>query len=329
MKNILIIMGLLSLFSCLNTQSHYITIDGFTQGTTYHMIYRDEKMRNLKPEVDSLLAVFDNSLSVYNPQSIISKVNRNEDVEVDDYFIKVFEAAKEMYDIGGGAFNIAASPLFNVWGFGSKTKEMPTPAMIDSLKEFIDMDMVRLEERRVVKDDPRITLNANAIAKGYSSDVVAAFFDSKEITDYMVEIGGEIRCKGKNSRGGHWNVGIDKPIDGNYVAGSDLSTILKITDCALATSGNYRKFYIQDGKKYHHTIDPKTGYPVAHNLLSATVIADECIYADAYATIFMVIGVEATKEFLVNHTELKVYLIYDDHGAMKTWYTQNLISNMK
>ena len=325
----LILMMLLSLFSCVDREKQYITIDGFAEGTTYHMIYRDEKMRDLQPQVEALLMEFENSLSAYNPQSIISKVNRNEDVEVDAYFVNMFNVAKKMYDLSDGAFNIAASPLFNVWGFGFKTGEKPVPQVIDSLKQFISMNNVWLEGNKVVKNDLRVTLNANAIAKGYSSDVVAAFFESLGISDYMVEIGGEIYCKGKNKRGEPWGVAIDNPTDGNMTAGADVHTVLRITDCALATSGNYRRFYIEDGKKYSHTINPVTGYPVEHNLLSVTVISDDCMHADAYATVFMVLGLEESKQFLSRHPELKAYLIYDDHGTIKAWYTPNLADNLR
>ncbi len=319
----------LALYSCASGEKQYITMDGFAEGTTYHMIYHDEKVRDLKPQVEKLLAGFELSLSAYNPQSIISKVNRNEKVLLDDYFITVFNTAREMYNVSDGAFNIAASPLFNAWGFGFKNNKMPTAQEVDSLQEFIDMKKVRIDNRRIVKDDPRITLNANAIAKGYSSDVVAAFFERMGIADYMVEIGGEIRCKGKNRKGERWAVAIDKPVDGNYTSGENIQGILRITDCALATSGNYRRFYVVDGKKYAHTIDPRTGYPVTHNLLSATIIANDCMHADAYATVLLVLGLEESKKFLEKHPELKALLIYDDHGEMKTWYTSNLLSNMK
>jgi thiamine biosynthesis lipoprotein len=183
------------------------------------------------------------------------------------------------------------------------------------------MDKLRIENRRVVKADPRMNVSMNAIAKGYAVDVVALWLDTKGITDYLVEIGGEIRCTGKNRKGELWMVSIDRPDDGNMVPGENIQAKVQFTDRAMATSGNYRNYYIEDGRKYAHTINPNTGYPVTHSLLSATVFAADCMSADAYATVLMVLGVEEAKTFLDRRPELDACLIYEENGLMKNWCT--------
>ena len=306
------------------TPTPYFTVNGFTQGTTYHIIYRDEQQRRLQPAIDSLLRGFSRSLSVYDSTSVISRLNRNEMVVADDYFVRAFRRAKEVYDDSDGAFDISASPLFNAWGFGFKGREKITPHLLDSLKTFVGMHKVRLEGRRLVKDDARITLNMNALAQGYSVDVVSEWLEAQGIADYLVEIGGEIRCKGKNKKGKEWAVGIDKPEDGNKIAGERFQVVVHFTGRAMVTSGNYRKFYVEDGKKYAHTIDPATGRPVTHNLLSATVFADDAITADAYATVFMVVGLARAKEMLLQRPQWGAYLVYEEDGEMKTYATDDV-----
>jgi thiamine biosynthesis lipoprotein len=320
-KYLFLLLFVFVLFSCENTTQHYKTIDGFALGTTYHIIYRDVEDRNFQPAIDSLLEVFCKSLSIYDSTSIIAKVNRNEPVEIDDFFVTVFNRSREIYDASDGVFDISASPLFNAWGFGFKHKEKITPQTIDSIKKIIGMDKVWLEGGRVVKADMRVSLNMNAVAKGYSSDVVALWLEAKGITDYLVEIGGEIHCAGKNKQGKEWTVAIDRPEDGNMIPGENVQAVVQLTDRSMATSGNYRKYYIEDGQKYAHTINPKTGYPVTHTLLSATVFADDCMSADAYATVLMVLGVDEAKKFLAQHPELDAYLIYEEDGVMKDWST--------
>jgi thiamine biosynthesis lipoprotein len=309
------------LFSCNFSARQYKIIDGFALGTTYHIVYRDTQSRDFQPAIDSLLNVFCKSLSIYDSMSIIAKVNRNELVEVDDFFVTVFNRSREIYEASGGVFDISASPLFNAWGFGFKHKEKITQAIIDSLKAFIGMDKLWLDGRRVVKADPRMNLSMNAVPKGYSSDVAAAWLEAQGIADYIVEIGGEIRCAGKNKQGKLWTVAIDKPEDGNMIPGENIQIIVQFTNRSMATSGNYRKYYVENGRKYAHTINPETGYPVTHSLLSATVFADDCMTADAYATVLMVLGVEEAEKFMDKHPELDAYLIYEENGAIKSWCT--------
>jgi len=315
---------LLLLAACRQERAAYYTIDGFTQGTSYHIIYHDRQQRDLYPAIDSILKAFSKSLSVYDSSSLISKINRNETTEVDACFAQVFHRAKEIYHDTKGALDISAAPLFDAWGFGFKKREKVTPQLIDSLKVFTGMDKVRLEGRQIIKSDARITFNMNAIAKGFSVDVLSEWLTSQGIADYIVEIGGEIRCHGKNKKGRRWAVGIDKPEDNNMTAGEHLQTIVHFTDRAMATSGNYRKFYVENGEKYSHTINPASGRPVAHSLLSATLFASDAMTADAYATVCMVIGLERAKEMLQQHPECGAYLIYEKNGMLQTFMTADV-----
>jgi thiamine biosynthesis lipoprotein len=304
----------------------YISLEGPTEGTSYHITYESRDSINYQEEIDSLLRQFDLSLSTYEPASIISMINRNEpDVELNDYFIRCFKASEQVFRESGGAFDITVAPVVNAWGFGFTEKANPDSAMIDSLLQYIGMDHIRIENNRIVKDFPGIMLDVNAIAQGYAVDIVSEFLESKSILNWLVEIGGEVRAKGKNPRGVYWRVGIDKPIEGIQISGLQMEAVISLRNRSLATSGNYRRFYIKDGVKYSHTIDPSTGYPVRHNLLSATVVADECIIADAYATAFMVLGVEKTKKMLKNRKDLEAYLIFtDDSGKYTTYSTPGM-----
>ncbi|MFO7655475.1 MAG: FAD:protein FMN transferase [Bacteroidales bacterium] len=304
----------------------YSSLRGFTQGTTYLVTYLNKEEINLQPAIDSLLAAFDTSLSTYNQESVISKVNYNDtNVVLDDRFIKVFNKSREVYHESGGAFDITVAPVVNAWGFGFTDKAEVDSALIDSLVAFVGMDKIRIENGKVIKEYPQIMLDVNAIAQGYSADVVSEFLDLKGIKDYLVEIGGEVRTKGRNPKGRDWTIGIDKPLDNNLVPGSNLQAKLRLKNLAMATSGNYRKFFEENGQKFVHSINPKTGYPVSSNLLSATVIADDCITADAWATAFMVMGLSETIEFLNKQEKLHAYLIYsDENGNLKTYSTNGL-----
>ncbi|NDV94582.1 FAD:protein FMN transferase [Dysgonomonas sp. 521] len=304
--------------------SFYYNIRGTAEGTSYNIIYQDNKDRDFQPEIDTLLAGFEKSLSVYDRDSIISRINRNEDVEVDDYFYTVFTKAKEISTQTEGSFDISAEPLFRAWGFSSQGKNPPDKAQIEKLKQYIGMDKVKIENRRIVKSHPDIVLNVNAIAKGYSADIVATFLDEHNCQNYLVEIGGEIRLKGENLQGEAWRIGIDRPSENNPIPGQDLQAVLQITDRAIATSGNYRQFYIQDGQKISHTINPATGYPSKHNLLSVTVVADEALAADAYATAFLVSGIEKSLEWLNKYTGLDAIFICDEEGEYKMYCTPAL-----
>ena len=285
----------------------------------------NKESSNFQTEIDHLLAEFDTSLSTYNPLSLISKINNNKTTITDYYFREVYNKAEEVYKSSNGAFDITVAPLVNAWGFGFKNKEEITYAKIDSILEFVGFNKVCLKDSFIIKSDPRLMLDVNAIAQGYSVDIVAQFLEIKGVENYLVEIGGELRTKGVNKKGHNWRVGIDKPIDNNNIPGENLQAIVSLSNKSLATSGNYRKFYVRDGVKYSHTIDPATGYPVTHSLLSTTVIASDCITADAYATAFMVMGLEKAFNLAEKLPEIEAIFIYnDDSGEYQIKYTDQM-----
>lgn len=294
-------------FSCTPSKTVYVRNEGMVFGTTYHLIYQSKE--DLHSEIKLKYNEFDLSLSTYNKESVISKVNKNVPVEADAYFLKLFNAAKKISAHTHGAFDMTVAPLVNAWGFGFTNKDSISTELIDSLRQYIGMDKVWLEGKQVKKANEAVMLDASAIAKGYAVDVIADFLEAKGIDNYMVEIGGEIRMRGKNHKGVAWRVGIDKPIDDPKVLKRDLQAIISIDNGALATSGNYRNFYYENGRKYAHTIDPATGYPVQHELLSASVIAKDCMTADAYATAFMVMGLEKSKALVESTSGLEAYFI--------------------
>ena len=285
----------------------YRTQQGKIFGTLYTVTY--EHNADLQPQIVAAMQAVDNSLSPFNRQSIITHINNNDSIEVDTLFTEVFRTAEHIYSESHGAFDPTVAPLVNAWGFGFKRGMDVSNTTIDSLKELVGLSRVKLENKRVEKADGRIMLDFSAIAKGYGSDCVAQVLDNYGIQNYMVEIGGEVVVKGHNKNGNPWGIGITKPIDDSLSVSQELQTVLRLTDCAVATSGNYRNFYYKDGVKYAHTIDPRTGYPVQHSLLSATVIADNCMRADALATAFMVLGVDSAMAYCERHPEIKGYFI--------------------
>ena len=296
---------------------------GFVFGTVYNITYQHGE--NIKADIEAELQKVDNSLSPFNKQSIISKINRNENIDADEMFIHVFKLAREISVETGGAFDITVAPLVNAWGFGFKSGIKPDKHTIDSLKQLIGYEKVTLAGNKIKKTDRRIMLDCSAIAKGYACDAVATLLRSKGIENFMVEIGGEIVTCGVNKERLPWKIGVTKPVDDSLNTNKELQTVLNVTNKAMATSGNYRNFYYKDGKKYAHTIDPKTGYPVQHNILSATVLADDCATADAYATAFMVLGLDKAKAVLEKHPELMAYLIYSDDGASNSvWFSPSM-----
>lgn len=296
---------------------------GFIFGTVYNITYQCDS--DLNKDIENELKKVDCSLSPFNDNSIISHINRNEDVELNKMFTDVFTLAENVSDDTDGAFDITVAPLVNEWGFGFKKGIKPTKHVIDSLRSIVGYKKVSLVNGKIKKKDSRIMLDCSAIAKGYGSDVVARFFDSRGIRNYMVEIGGEIVVQGINDKRLPWKIGVTKPTDDSLNTDNEVQTILSLTNCALATSGNYRNFYYKNGKKYAHTIDPKTGYPVQHNILSSTVIAKNCAIADAYATSFMVVGLDKAKAILSRHSDITAYFIYSDKsGHNKVWFSPSL-----
>lgn len=295
----------------------------FVFGTSFHVTYQCDS--DLTESIKTELMKVDASLSPFNEESVISAINNNKEVRPDQMFIEVFNLAMGISKDTDGAFDITVAPLVNAWGFGFKNGSQPSKQQVDSLMQIVGYQKVRLTDGIVMKHDPRIMLDCSAIAKGYGTDRVAKLLRSRGVENFMVEIGGEIVTRGVNPDRKPWKIGVTKPTDDSLHVGHELQTILNVTNKAMATSGNYRNFYYKGGKKYAHTIDPKTGYPVQHSILSATVITKSCAVADAYATSFMVMGLEKAQKVLERHPELMAYFIYsDDDGDMAVWFSPSL-----
>lgn len=304
MKNIFAFLTILAITVSCGGNEDYYNIEGYAQGGTYRITLRSnlKKCKELQEGVERILADIDNSISGYNPSSALSMFNGNfngnnegpchasdsgvagsgmSGSEVpgrNPILTDIFALSERIYRECGGYFDVSSGALFDAWGFGFKEGTFPDMADIDSIMDFTGMDKIIFRDGRLVKTDPRVTLNFNAIAQGYTCDIIAGYLAGEGITDMLVNVGGEIFCRGVNPSGKEWTIGIDAPIDGNMVAGEKLQTVIEIpvseNGTGVVTSGNYRKFYIKDGKKYSHTVNPKTGLPVEHNLLSATVISD-------------------------------------------------------
>jgi len=322
----LALVALLFLNGCRTKKSEYTKISGFAQGTTYNITYENSTNADYSEAIDSLLKTFDKSCSMYDSTSIISRINNNDPtVEADDWFIDVFKKSAEVSTISDGALDITVGPVVRAWGFGNAPIAKHDKAYIDSLLQYVGMDKVKLEGRKVIKKYPGVTLDVNAVAQGYSVDVVSQFFEEKGIKNYLVEIGGEVRCKGTNAKDNVWRVGIDKPADGNMTPGGELQAIIELNNKSLTTAGNYRKFFVENGVKYGHTIDPKTGFPSKNTLLSATVVCSDAMTADAWDTAFMVLGLEKSKDLLKNLPGIEVYFIYsNEQGEYEVYFSEGM-----
>ncbi len=301
----------------------YQRSEGMIFGTTYHATYLHTE--KLDAEIRAELQRVDASLSMFNKNSVISRINRNETNTPDSLFAEVFRLSMQVSRATDGAFDITVAPLVNAWGFGFKGGELPDSATVDSLRTLVGYERVTMADS-VWKADPRTILDCSAVAKGFGSDLVARLFDRHGITDYMVEIGGEVVVKGKNPNGKPWRIGVNRPVEDSTQTNNELQYILMADKpMAMATSGNYRNFYYKDGRKYAHTINPHTGYPVEHSLLSATVVAPTCAMADAYATAFMVMGTEKALALLSAHPELEgLFICADEHGHEYTRMTSGM-----
>ena len=304
-----------------------IEIEGQTMGTFYSIKYLDSQNRNFKKEIDSLLVDFNQSLSTYIPSSEISTFNTTGKFSFElPYFYPVLKRSKEIHDITEGAFNPTIMPLVNAWGFGPDRPQKPDSAKVKELLKLVDFNNINFDKTKLERQNEKSTLDFSAIAKGYGVDVVAEYLKSKEITNLMVEIGGEMYCGGKNAKGENWLVGIEKPVEEER----KLHTAIALENEAIATSGNYRNYHIIDGIKYAHTISPFTGFPKNQKLLSVSVITKDCMTADAFATAFMVLGLEKTISILNENPELKAYLIFsNDNNEFSTYTTDNLKGNIK
>lgn len=327
LKNILYTLGLFSAMFLVwhyrqNAKQEVIWFNGKTMGPiTYNVKYFDENKRNLKPQVDSLLVVFNESLNTYMPDSEISKFNKADSFRFKlPYFLPALEAAKTIFEQTNGAFDPSVGPLIDAWGFGPGTQVGPDSSFIDSLRQFVGYKKIKFDQQSVNKNDSRTTISFSASAKGYGADVVADYLSKKGIENYFVEIGGEVVASGKNlERNSPWIVGIMDP-DSDEVRQFAYAQVA-LENKAMATSGNYFNYHIIDGVKYGHTISPATGYPIQHNLLSASVFADDCQTADALATAFMVMGKDKTIEFLQQHPEYDAYLIFSQADGSHADYT--------
>jgi len=322
MRNLIISLFVVAfLASCTSEPPlQQVKFGGRAQGTYYEVTYFDKKGRNFQHEIDSVLDAFNLSLSVYEPNSIISRINRDEpDVEVDDWFKTVFTRAVEVAETTGGHFDFSVGPLVNAWGFGFTDRLKINQQAVDSLLLLVGYRNFELRNNKVEKKIQGSKMDFNAIAKGFAVDVLGKFLEEKGINIYLVDIGGEVLARGRKPDGKLWKIGIEKPAE---TADSDreLKAVIALENMAIATSGNYRRFYEENGIRYSHTIDPFTGYPVQHTLLSASVLAKDCMTADAFATAFMVMGTDKTKEFLKSNPGLEVFLIYSDTvGLINTW----------
>ena len=318
----LIIGTILILTHSKQEQPEFRFAQGLVFGTKYNITYYHNA--DLKPEIEHTMALVDSALSMFNDQSTISAVNRAESIQVaDTMFLKVYRRAMEISTWTDGAFDITVAPAVNAWGFGFKHAENISQATIDSLLEITGYKKIHEQDGYITKDDPRIMLDCSAIAKGFGSDMVADMLRSKGINDFMVEIGGEIVVSGHNPKGNMWNIGISKPVDDSLSINTELQTVIPVTDIAMATSGNYRNFYVKDGRKYAHTIDPHTCMPVSHNLLSVTVLAADCATADALATSMMVMGLDRARELCARHPEIMCYFIYQGEDGELCQVSEN------
>ena len=271
--------------------------------------------------IDSIFAKIDSSLSTYVPYSIISRLNNGErELALDSHFIRVFKTSYQIAQQSNGALDCTVNPLIELWGFGSKDTSNVCDQRVQDTLQYTGYHKVSIVDSLLVMP-PNFSLNFNALAQGYTVDVIAQFLQSKNSNDFLIEVGGELRASGVNSNNKCWKVGVDKPIKKPDLS-DRFQVVLELENKSLATSGNYRNFYVKDEQIYSHTIDPITGYPVTHTLLSATVVANSCMLADAYATAFMVMGVDSVKSFLESNSEIDAFLVYGENQIWNTWSSQ-------
>lgn len=308
-----------------NTQvDQKMSFSGQTMGTSYQITYLDQQGRNFQESIDSLLQIFNQSLSTYIPDSELSRFNQNDTLDFElPFFPEVLQSARGIYELTGGAFDPTVGPLVNVWGFGPGGPELKDSVAIQNLLGLVGFDQIEWDANQVRKRNPEIYLDFSAIAKGQGVDVIAEFLTEKGVENLLVEIGGELVAKGVNDKGELWKVGVNRPEE--KASASELYSIIALDNRGMATSGNYRNFYVRDSIKISHTIDPKTGYPVVHNLLSATVVANDCMTADAFATAMMVLGTEKAISLAESRDEIDVFLIYSEpDGSYGTYLSDRL-----
>jgi FAD:protein FMN transferase len=321
MKNFWVFIALSALISCSDGVKMEAT--GFTQGTTYAVTYFNHGT-DLQYQIDSLLLSFDRVLSTYQESSYISKWNRNEHIPLEqpELFKALLKRSTEIFDQTNGALDITVAPLMSYWFENDWSVEHVDSSKVDSIMKHVGMKAVVLDGGNYMKTDPLIRLDVNAIAQGYSVDVLADYLQSLGVQNYLVEIGGEIRASGTKMDQTNWVVGIDLPTE--LTNERKLAGSLTLLDRSMATSGNYRKFVEINGQRLGHSLNPRTGYPATTDVLSATVLAEDCMTADAYATAFMVMGFEKSKQFLAKEPSLEAVLIYSDVAGTGIWTTPGL-----
>lgn len=311
-------------FICFNAfcfqGGEYKTLEGKAQGSTYRIVYQSDRELNFSHSVDSLFGVIDHSMSLWLNNSLISKVNANQPYDkIDEHFTKVFKASEGISRKTDAYFDVSVGPLVKAWGFGkSNSRIVPNNAQLDSLKKLVSYKNIKIKKGKVIKKYPDIQLDFNAIAQGYSVDLICDFLIKNGVANFLVEVGGEVRAKGKNSKQGTWKVGIENPNNEN-----SLQAVVLLDNKSLATSGSYRKYFVSEGQKYSHAIDPHLGKPVTHNVLSMTVLANTCAEADAYATAFLVMGLEKAKIY-AKKEKVDFFAIYANGGELNTYATSGM-----
>ena len=297
-------------------KTSYFHNEGKVFGTYYNIRY--QASCDLKDSIQAALQAFDNSLSMFNPHSTLSAINANRDTVTDAALEAMWQEAERVYRLSDGAFDITVAPLVKTFGFGRKSdrQSVINPRLIDSIRTFVGFDKVQLVNHKVIKSDPRVQLDGGAVAKGQACDMIAGMLQRQDCENYLVDIGGEVVAHGVNGKGENWHIGITKPNLNNEGAQEDLQEILAVNDIAMATSGNYRNYYYEDGERRSHTIDPRTGYPVQHSLLSATVVSSTCMRADALATSCMVLGAEKALDMIARTGDAACYLIVAEKDSL-------------
>jgi len=312
-------MASLALNSCTEPPEK-VMFTGETQGTYYAITYFDKEGRDFQPAIDSILHEFDLSVSMWVPESIISRVNNGDSTVVpDEWFIDIYRKAKAVSEKTEGAFDFTVGPLVNAWGFGFKGKIKMDQAKVDSLMKYVDYRKVTLDESGRITRPAGFKFDFNAIAQGYAVDMLGNYLKSQGLENYLVDIGGEVLGKGQKPDRSPWIVGIENPA-ADSISERNVSTKVRLSNMAVSTSGNYRKYRIENGIRYSHTIDPHTGYPVTHSLLSVTVLASDCATADAFATSFMVMGLEKSKAFIEKNPGLEAFFICSEENSIYSTY---------
>ncbi len=318
---ILIIMAAVFIVSCSpKIVRHEIT--GYAQGTTYKIIYYSGVESVKKDGIDSLFNAFNLSCSLYDENSLLSRINRGETDSVDIHIIKCEAIAREIYEISEGAYDITSHPLSRAYGFLKEKRDKNLN--LDSILQYVGHDKIAIKDGKLIRKNKGVTLNLNSVAQGYSVDLVAEYMKKRGVNNFLIELGGEIYCSGTKENGELWRVGIDKPTDGNIKPGEDLALVITLTNKGINTSGNYRNFYEDGGKRYNHIIDSRTGLSSVNDMVSATVVAESAALSDVLATMLMLLGSEKSKEFLSSRKDIEGYIIYMNNDKIETFSTLKL-----